>query len=89
MKWITCWQQVIRMLFCQLGQAHSLKEKNGAEGGTRTPIGCPTRPSIVRVYQFHHFGNLLVNLTPVIIKHSPCSLQARVGEKVQKLEVRS
>jgi hypothetical protein len=28
----------------------------GAEGGTRTPMGCPTRPSNVRVYQFHHFG---------------------------------
>jgi hypothetical protein len=27
-----------------------------AEGGTRTPTGCPTRPSNVRVYQFHHFG---------------------------------
>ncbi len=31
-------------------------DKNGAEGGTRTPMGCPTRPSNVRVYQFHHFG---------------------------------
>src|SRR5512135_17953 len=30
--------------------------KDGAEGGTRTPMGCPTRPSNVRVYQFHHFG---------------------------------
>src|SRR3990172_11353951 len=29
---------------------------NGAEGGTRTPMVCPTRPSNVRVYQFHHFG---------------------------------
>ena len=29
---------------------------NGAEGGTRTPMGRPTRPSNVRVYQFHHFG---------------------------------
>ena len=27
-----------------------------AEGGTRTPTGCPIRPSNVRVYQFHHFG---------------------------------
>jgi hypothetical protein len=34
-------------------------EKNGAEGGTRTPMGCPTRPSNVRVYQFHHFGMLI------------------------------
>ena len=32
--------------------------KNGAEGGTRTPMGCPTRPSNVRVYQFHHFGTV-------------------------------
>ncbi len=29
---------------------------NGAEGGIRTPTGRPTRPSSVRVYQFHHFG---------------------------------
>ena len=28
----------------------------GAEGGIRTPTGRPTRPSSVRVYQFHHFG---------------------------------
>ena len=32
--------------------------RNGAEGGTRTPTGCPIRPSNVRVYQFHHFGFL-------------------------------
>ena len=31
-------------------------QKIGAEGGTRTPTGCPIRPSNVRVYQFHHFG---------------------------------
>jgi hypothetical protein len=30
--------------------------KDGAEGGTRTPTGCPTRPSNVRVCQFRHFG---------------------------------
>jgi hypothetical protein len=30
--------------------------RDGAEGGTRTRMGCPTRPSNVRVYQFHHFG---------------------------------
>src|SRR5207253_1349418 len=29
----------------------------GAEGGTRTPTGCPTRPSNVRVCQFRHFGS--------------------------------
>src|SRR5207247_2129567 len=28
----------------------------GAEVGTRTPTGCPTRPSNVRVCQFRHFG---------------------------------
>ena len=32
--------------------------RSGAEGGTRTPTGCPIRPSNVRVYQFHHFGIL-------------------------------
>ena len=31
-------------------------EEDGAEGGTRTPTGCPTRPSNVRVCQFRHFG---------------------------------
>src|SRR5499427_7929821 len=31
-------------------------QKHGAEGGTRTPTGCPTRPSNVRVCQFRHFG---------------------------------
>ena len=29
---------------------------NGAEGGTRTRMDLSTRPSNVRVYQFHHFG---------------------------------
>ena len=33
-----------------------INQKRGAEGGTRTPTGCPIRPSNVRVYQFHHFG---------------------------------
>ena len=32
-------------------------EIDGAEGGTRTPTGYPTRPSNVRVYQFRHFGS--------------------------------
>ena len=32
------------------------KMRIGAEGGTRTPTGCPTRPSNVRVCQFRHFG---------------------------------
>lgn len=34
------------------------RQGNGAEAGTRTRMGCPTRPSNVRVYQFHHFGML-------------------------------
>ena len=28
--------------------------KDGARGGTRTPTGCPTCPSNMRVCQFHH-----------------------------------
>ena len=32
------------------------KSRGGAEGGTRTPTGCPTTPSRWRVCQFHHFG---------------------------------
>src|SRR5262249_4155514 len=35
-----------------------INQRLGAEGGTRTPTGCPIRPSNVRVYQFHHFGTL-------------------------------
>ena len=31
-------------------------ENRGAEGGTRTPTSCLTRPSNVRVCQFRHFG---------------------------------
>src|SRR2546430_3503225 len=31
---------------------------DGAVGRTRTGMGCPIRPSNVRVYQFHHDGNL-------------------------------
>ena len=50
--------------FCDKSQAmldkdfrDFLTEKRvNAEGGTRTPTGCPIRPSNVRVYQFHHFG---------------------------------
>ena len=30
--------------------------KSGAEDETRTRTGCPTRPSNVRVYHFHHPG---------------------------------
>ena len=37
-------------------ERESGSRKDGAEGGTRTPTGCPTRPSNVRVCQFRHFG---------------------------------
>ena len=33
-----------------------MEGRGGAEAGTRTRKGFPTRPSNVRVYQFHHFG---------------------------------
>ncbi len=38
------------------------KEKDGAEGGTRTRMDFSTRPSNVRVYQFHHFGRVRILL---------------------------
>ena len=38
------------------GCKQKLKEGIGAEGGTRTPTSCLTRPSNVRVCQFRHFG---------------------------------
>jgi hypothetical protein len=34
-------------------------QRFGAEGGTRTPTSCLTRPSNVRVCQFRHFGSRL------------------------------
>ena len=34
----------------------AVKIVTGAEGGTRTPTSCLTRPSNVRVCQFRHFG---------------------------------
>src|SRR3989449_4830691 len=37
----------------------------GAEGGTRTPTGCPTRPSNVRVCQFRHFGAMRTRSIPL------------------------
>ena len=39
-----------------MGDDYGKRHANGAEAGTRTRMGCPTRPSNVRVYQFHHFG---------------------------------
>src|SRR5438093_6059323 len=43
-------------VFGERGGGKGQAEGNGAEGGTRTPTGCPTRPSNVRVCQFRHFG---------------------------------
>ena len=39
-----------------MGDEYVNRHAYGAEAGTRTRMGCPTRPSNVRVYQFHHFG---------------------------------
>ena len=50
---------------------------NGAEGGIRTPMGLPTRPSTVRVYQFHHFGNFL---NPIIDRNRLAPESADLAE---------
>src|SRR5881392_3854305 len=53
----------------------------GAEGGTRTPTGCPTRPSNVRVCQFRHFGDESVVSIPSARtgnKSSACLAQSRI-----------
>src|SRR2546429_9752962 len=55
--------------------------KHGAEGGTRTPTGCPTRPSNVRVCQFRHFGPGTVakyTLTSAPAKPSHALTQPRI-----------
>ena len=48
-------------------QPHPLKAIHkityGAEGRTRTGTARATAPSRRRVYQFHHFGNRLFDLT--------------------------
>jgi hypothetical protein len=41
---------------CMVSESVRCRREIGAEGGTRTRMGLPTRPSNVRVYQFHHFG---------------------------------
>ena len=48
-----CLQKVLRTLSLAF---RTFIFRIGAEGGTRTPTGYPTRPSNVRVYQFRHFG---------------------------------
>ena len=44
-----------------------MTRSGGAEGGTRTRTGFPTRPSNVRVYQFHHFGMPVDNTTKKLL----------------------
>ena len=41
-------------------RAATVSVRIGAEGGTRTPTSCLTRPSNVRVYQFRHFGSSIL-----------------------------
>ena len=44
-------------------------KKNGARGGTRTPTGCPTSTSSLRVCQFHHpstFNKNDANILPLL-----------------------
>src|SRR5439155_1434101 len=60
------------------------KSSTGAEGGTRTPTGCPTRPSNVRVCQFRHFGALRgrsISLSPAA-DNSPDALAEPRVERV-------
>ena len=57
-----------------------------AEGGTRTRTGRPTRPSNVRVYQFHHFGdggmNRSLSEDPIVTRgRSRGQMQGRRPEK--------
>ena len=52
---------------------------HGAEGGTRTPTGCPTRPSNVRVCQFRHFGPAKAKYA---VAPSGLSISARAGARV-------
>ena len=41
---------------CRVPRVTIAVKELGAEGGTRTPTSCLTRPSNVRVCQFRHFG---------------------------------
>ena len=60
-NWVAGAPVVVNSMFANLveGSLTLLKpRRSGAEGGTRTRKGFPTRPSNVRVYQFHHFGRM-------------------------------
>jgi hypothetical protein len=56
MKAATGASDLVRSVDTAATTSRDLNVRNGAEGGTRTPTGCPTRPSNVRVCQFRHFG---------------------------------
>ena len=64
-----------------------LFSEGGAEGGTRTPTGCPIRPSNVRVYQFHHFGTLPQRVTKNRIRMTAavCSLRGQQAHRERLL----
>ena len=48
------WENIsLKLVACM--EEGTLKEF-GADGESRTPTGCPIRPSSARVYQFHHIG---------------------------------
>ena len=67
---------------------------NGAGDENRTRMGFPTRPSNVRVYQFHHPGEQQHNLysriafsSSTILKIIPSSLIYLRLEKIQNVEI--
>jgi hypothetical protein len=50
-----------------------------AEGGTRTPTSCLTRPSNVRVYQFRHFGSKSLSVIRAGYKLPETLCQRQIG----------
>ena len=42
-----------------------IKTRYGADGRSRTGTAYATRPSSVRVYQFHHVGYFMLFVTPL------------------------
>ena len=51
--------------------------KNGADGESRTPTGCPIRPSSARVYQFHHIG-IYISKSYSLVAGGVCSVVSSV-----------
>ena len=71
------------------------REKDGARGGTRTPTGCPTCPSNMRVCQFHHPSTgIALTSWLTVRKHTPpgggwqafCFANSRAGGKANRLQ---